>query len=180
MGKINIDLSKYRAVLETWNLIGKKIFTVKSEPVDLMYNDKVKENDPTRTVKPIMKYMIESTEIIGAQVVLAPDGVTPFIELNGDASLQFKLAPAEFKNVTMESVTEAIATSADSSRSREPILFSDLLKLTEQVNRLNAMEKAKLERIVEDAINQSQFLADLNKTQTIECDKYYDELGLSK
>ena len=175
MNKPNIDLSKYRATLETWNLTGKKIFTIKSEPVDLNYNDKVKENDPTRTVKPIMKYFIESTEIFSTAVVVAPDGVTPLIELNGNASLQFKLVPAKFKEVKMETVVEALEVS--SKDGREPILFSDCLKLTEQCNKLNAMEKAKLEKIAEEVLAQCGLLDDINKMQTVECDKYYSELG---
>lgn len=175
--KMNIDLSKYRAELSTWNLIGKKVFTVKAEPCDLMHNDRVKNNDPTRMVKPIMKYIIESTEILGANVVLAPDNVTPLIELNNDASLQFKIAPMELREVNMDSVRDALEYKPENGR--QPILFQDCIKLTEQVNRLNAMERAKCDEEAERLLAMSSMLEDLNKSHLSECDKYYDELGLS-
>lgn len=175
MNKPNIDLSKYRAILETWNLIGKKIFMIKGEPVDLMWNDKVRDNDPTRTVKPIMKYFIESIEIFGASITVLPDGVTPIIELNGNSSLQFKVAPAKFKEVQMDTVVEAL--NANKDEGREPVLFTDCLKLTEQCNKLNAIEKAKLEKIAEEALAGCGILDDINKLQVSECDKYYSELG---
>ena len=75
----------------------------------------------------------------------------------------------------METVVEALE--ASSKDGREPILFSDCLKLTEQCNKLNAMEKAKLEKIAEEALAQCGLLDDINKMQTAECDKYYSELG---
>ena len=45
---INPELiGKNRAVLESWNLIGKKIFVVRREPADLMFNDRKRDGDPT-------------------------------------------------------------------------------------------------------------------------------------
>lgn len=171
-------IAKNRAVLETWNLIGKKIFTVRREPADLMFNDRKRDNDPTLTVKPIMKYMIDGINITGSRAVMLPDKTSLVIELNGNPRLQFKLGPAKFREVTMESITEAVEKSEKNSElGREPILFNDLISLTEQVNKLNALEKAKAEAIAEDMLNQAKLLSDLNDMHMTECDKYYTELG---
>ena len=80
--------------------------------------------------------------------------------------------------VTMETITEAVENNEkNSSLGREPILFDDLISLTEQVNKLNALEKAKAEAIAEDMLNQAKLLSDLNDIHLTECDKYYTELG---
>lgn len=175
MNKPTFDLSKYRAILSTWNLIGTKLFMVKKEPADLTWNDRVRENDKTRPIEPIMKYMIEGIEVYHAGVVVGPDGVTPLIELNNDPSLQFKVTPAKFREVNAETVTEALASTGELGK--EPILFTDFLKLTEQVNRFNAIEIQKAEEEAERYCSQAKLLKDLNKLHKSECDKYYDELG---
>lgn len=78
----------------------------------------------------------------------------------------------------METITEAVENNEkNSSLGREPILFDDLISLTEQVNKLNALEKAKAEAIAEDMLNQAKLLSDLNDIHLTECDKYYTELG---
>lgn len=171
-------VSKHRAVLSTWDLMGKRIFTVKAEPADLNYNDRVRENDPMRTVKPIMKYMIEAIDIVGSRLVVLPDKTTVVIELNNDPSLQFKIGPAKFREVSMEAIIEAIDKN-NGVLGREPILFTDCLRLTEQVNKLNALEAAKSDDEAERLLNMSKMLNDLNKLQLDSCDKYYDELGIS-
>ena len=175
----NIDLSKYRGVLETWSLIGRKIFTVTKEPIDLKWNDRVRDNDPTRTIAPIMKHMINAIEIFAVEVVPSGDGVNYLIQLNKDISLQFKLVPAKFKEVTNQSVIEALEQSDAKNKilGKEPIMFTDLLRLTEVVNRMNAGELEKAEKIAEDAINQAKGLKEFNNMNAKLCDEYYDELG---
>lgn len=168
-------VAKNRAVLETWGLLGKRIFTVKAEPVDLNYNDRVRKNDPMRTVKPIMKYMIEGTDIISSRAVPLPDKATLVVELNGDPNLQFKLTPAKFCEVTMENITKAIENNGEAGR--EPILFTDCLMLTQQVNKLNALEIDKANREAENLLEMSKMLEDLNKMQMGSCDDYYEQLG---
>lgn len=180
MNKPSFDpalIAPYRAELETWNLIGRKLLTVKEEPADLEFNDKVRKNE-LRLVRPIMKYMIEEIEIFASQIVCLPDGVTPVIQLNNDPSLQFKIVPAKFNEVTTDSIRQAIQFNAKASTTgREPIFFTDYLALTEQVNRLNGFEMEKANQIAEEMLNLSKMLQDLNNLQTAGCDKYYDELG---
>lgn len=171
-------ISRHRATLETWNLMGKKIFTVRREPADLMFNDRKRDGDVTLTVKPIMKYIIEGIDIFSNRLVLLPDKTTLVVELNNNPGLQFKIGPAKFREVSMETITEAVEKNEkNSSLGREPILFDDLISLTEQVNKLNALEKAKAEAIAEDMLNQAKLLSDLNDIHLTECDKYYNELG---
>lgn len=182
MNKPTIDpvlIGRHRAVLETWNLLGKCLFTVKAEPADLMWNDLVRKDDPTRTIKPIMKYMIEVINITSVNTVPLPDGSTLVIELNGDPSLQFKLSPAKFADVTMEKITEALENAKEQKIGREPIFFRDCITLTEQVNRLNALEASKAEDIAERMLGISKLLTDLNKEQNDSCSRYYEELGCS-
>lgn len=183
MNKPAIDpslLGKHRVTLDTWNLIGKRIFTVKSEAADLEYNDQVKNGDPTRTVEPIRKYFLESVDITSCQVKVLPDNATLVIELNGDANLQFRLKPAKFEEVTIEKIKECIEANANtpSVTGREPIFFRDSEKLTAQIKKLNAFEQEKADKIAEKMIAIADFLKTLNKELTNSNDRYYEELGL--
>ena len=180
MNKQNIDpalLGRHRAVLETWSLIGKKLFTVKAVPADLNYNDKVRDNSPLRLVKPIMKYMIESIEITAIGVVVAPDNSTLLVEINNDPSLQFKLVPANFSEVTMDKIKEAIDFNEKKEPGRNPCFFRDCVALTDQVNKLNALEASNCDEVAESMLAISNMLGDLNKVHTDACDRYYEELG---
>lgn len=170
-------LGRHRVTLETWNLMGKKLFTVKAVPADISYNDKIRDNSPLRLIKPIMKYMIESIEIISTEVVVAPDNSTLLIEINHNSSLQFKLVPATFSEVTMDKIKEAIDFNDKKEIGRTPCFFRDCVALTEQVNRLNALEAAKCDEVAESMLNMSKMLGELNKLHTDSCDRYYEELG---
>ena len=170
-------LGRHRAVLEGWNILGKKLFTVKAVPADIKYADKVKENSPLRLVKPIMKYMIESIDIAAVDVVVAPDNSTLLIQLNNDPTLQFKLIPASFSEVTMDKIKEAIEFNDKKEIGRNPCFFRDCNALTEQINRLNSLEASKADEVAEEMLAISQLLSDLNKLHTDSCDRYYEELG---
>lgn len=171
-------IGRHRATIETWNINGKRIFSVKAEPADLKYNDQAKDNDGTRTVKPIMKYFIEAIDIYANRLVVLPDNSTLVVELNDDPSLQFKLEPAKFADVTMDKIKEALDQNKNVSLGRTPIFFRDCIKLTEQVNMLNALEAGKADAIAEQMLSISKFLSDLNKEHMNSCDRYYEELGL--
>lgn len=171
-------IGRHRATIETWNLNGKRIFTVKAEPADLKYNDQAKDNDGTRTVKPIMKYFIEAIDIYANRLVVLPDNSTLVVELNDDPSLQFKLEPAKFADVTMDKIKEALDLNRNTVVGRTPIFFRDCIKLTEQVNMLNALEAGKADAIAEQMLQISKLLGDLNKMHLDSCDRYYEELGL--
>lgn len=180
MSKIDPALiGRHRATIETWNLNGKRIFTVKAEPADLKYNDQVKDNEGTRTVKPIMKYFIEAIDIFSNRLVVLPDNSTLVVELNDEPSMQFKMEPAKFADVTMDKIKEALDLNSNTSIGRKPIFFRDCIKLTEQVNMLNALEAAKADAIAEQMLGISKFLSDLTKEHANSCDRYYEELGLN-
>ena len=170
-------VGRHRAVLETWNVLGKKLFTVRAEPADKTFNDKIRDGNPLRTVKPIMMYVIESIEITAVNVVTAPDNATVLIQLNNDPTLQFKLTPAKFCEVTMDKIKEAIQMNEKKEVGRSPLFFRDCNKLTDQVNRLNALEAQKADEIAEQMLATSKMLADLNKLQADANDRYYEELG---
>ena len=150
----------------------------RNRPADLNYNDSVKDGDNTRTLKPLMKYFIEAIDIYASRVVVLPDNSTLVIELNDDPSLQFKLEPAKFAEVTMDKIKEALDMNKSTIVGRTPIFFRDCIKLTEQVNMLNALEASKADAIAENMLQISKLLSDLNKMQIDSCDRYYEELGL--
>lgn len=170
-------IGRHRAVIETWNLMGKKLFTPKCEPADLNWNDKIKNNSPTRLVKPIMKYIVESIEIFSTGLVVAPDNSTLLIELNNDPTLQFKLVPAKFCEVSMEKIKEAIQMNEKQEAGRTPMFFRDCNQLTEQVNRLNALEASKCSEVAEEMLSMAKMLNELNNIQKDANDRYYEELG---
>lgn len=180
MNKPTIDpalLGRHRAILDTWNILGKKLFTVKAEPADKAYNDKIRDNNNVRPVKPIMMYIIESIEITSVNVVVAPDNATMLIQLNNDPSLQFKLTPAKFCDVSMDKIKEAIQFNDKKEVGRSPLFFRDCNKLTEQVIQLNKLEAQKADELAEQMLAQSKMLEELNKMQTDANDRYYEELG---
>lgn len=80
----------------------------------------------------------------------------------------------------MDKIKEALDINKSSSAAlgRTPIFFRDCIKLTEQVNMLNAHEAAKADAIAENMLQISKFLSDLNKEHMNSCDRYYEELGL--
>ncbi len=173
----NLNLAPNRAILATWPALGRKIFSVKREPIDLKWNDRVRTNDVTRTVAPLYKYFVESIEIQGIRVVPSPDGGPLFVEINEDPNLQFKLAPAKFRKVTMEAIAEAVESKDNSSIGREPILFDELEPLVRQLAKLNGANAAICEKIAEEHIAMSKFLTDLNKNLIVDMEAYYDEIG---
>lgn len=170
-------IGRHRAVIETWNLMGKKLFTPRCEPADLNWNEKIKNNSPTRLVKPIMKYMVESIEIFSTSLVVAPDNSTLLIELNNDPALQFKLVPAKFCEVSMEKIKEAIQMNEKKEAGRTPMFFRDCNQLTEQINRLNALEASKCSEVAEEMLSLAKMLDELNAIQKDANDRYYEELG---
>lgn len=166
--------AKSRAVLSTWNLIGKKLFSVKAVPADLKWNDKVRENK-FRTHRPIMKYFIEDLEVTSVSVEPLPGDTGICIQLNGSAKYQYKLAPARFAEVTLQAVTEAIEKGKDGSR--EPVFFSDGKALKEQVKKLNNYEVDYANALAEELLDQGKLLEQINKQMDDSIDQYYDELG---
>ena len=155
-------IGRHRATLGTWNIIGKKLFTVSAVPVDLAWSDKIKNATETRLIKPIMKYMIESIEIVSATLRVLPDNSTLVIELNENPDLQYQVKPLEFANVTLDKIKEAIEYNKEKEQ---------------QVNKLNQLEKEKAGTIAQELLDQRKALEELIKIQINESDRYYEELS---
>ena len=171
-------IGRHRATLSTWNIIGKKLFTVSAAPVDLAWSDKIKNATETRLIKPIMKYMIESIEIVSATLRVLPDNSTLVIELNENPDLQYQVKPLEFANVTLDKIKEAIEYNKEKERGgKAPIFFNDCEMLTKQVNKLNQLEKEKAGTIAQELLDQRKALEELIKIQINESDRYYEELS---
>lgn len=174
-GNINPALyAKHRAVLSTWNLIGKKLFSVKCVPADLKWNEKVREN-AIRPNRPIMKYFIEDLEVTSVSVEPLPNDSGICIQLNNNPKYQYKLGPARFSEVTLDAVTEAIKSNEEGNR--EPIFFSDGKALKDQVKRLNSYEMSYASSLAEELLDQESLLKQINKQMDDSIDQYYEELG---
>lgn len=174
MNKINIDMNKYRAILDTWNLAGKTICCIESDNMDLSHNDKVR-NNLLRLSKPLRKYSVKTIDIIAWRLVELPDENGVVIELNGSPDLQFPLGPVNFKEVTMDNVTEAIRKFENE---KETTFFRELDKLTEIAVKLNKIEKKKGDDLIEELAAWSCAYDDINKIQVENSDSYYRALGL--
>ncbi len=173
----SFDLTKYRAVLESWNLVGKSIATIKASNIDLLHSDKVKSGDPTRLVGPMKKIEIITIDIYSAEVVQGPEGQGMFIELNRDPQLQFRIVAPEFLDVNMDNVNRALKSSEDKL---DPMFFADLQKLTSQVSKLNNLTKQACEKMAEEMLAWAEGLKVINKIQEDNCEEYYESLGLGK
>lgn len=166
--------AKHRAVLSTWNLIGKKLFSVKSVPADLKWNDKVRENK-FRTNRPIMKYYIEDLEVTSVSVEPLPNDSGICIQLNNDPKYQYKLGPAKFADVSLTTVTEAVKN--DENNGSEPIFFTDGVALKEQVKKLNGYEMDYAKSLADELLSQAKLLSQINKQMDDSIEQYYEELG---
>lgn len=166
--------AKNRAVLSTWNLIGKKLFGVKAVPADLKWNDKVRENK-FRTNRPIMKYFIEDIDVTSVSIEPLPNDSGVCIQLNNNPRLQYKLGPAKFTDVSLKAVTNAVENNKEDSR--EPIFFTDGNALKEQVKQLNRYEMDFAKSLAEELLSQTELLTQINKQMDDSIDQYYEELG---
>lgn len=172
----NFDMNKYRAILATWNLIGQTLCCIEADNMDLSHNDKVREG-LLRLTKPLRKYSIKMIDITSAKLDPLPDENGMVITLNGDTTLQFPLAPCEFKEVSMETVTAAIKKMEDT---KETTFFRDLNRLTDVVTKLNKIEKKKADDLLEEIVGWSSAYDDINKILVTNNDEYYRSLGLKE
>lgn len=170
-----IDLSKYRAVLSTWNLQGKTICTVAVSNMDLLHNDKVKDNKLRLSI-PLKKYEVLTEDIYSWEVIPMKDGADPMIQLNGKADLIFKIGPCEFVKPTLQTVMDALDKRKSGSKTS---FFQDLEEVTKIVCALNREEKAKADALIEELVGFSTAYEDLNKVFETKSRDYYKSLGLS-
>lgn len=171
-----VNISKYRAVLGTYNLIGSSIVLIKSSNIDLCHNQKIKDNDPLRLVRPIKQYEVVTIDVTESRVFNGPDGVALFIEFNGKADLQFQVVNKQiFPDATSENITKAIKILEETG---EITCFLDLQRATDQVRKYNSLERAKCEKAAEELMAWAEGLKTINKVMEDECRDYYAELGL--
>lgn len=175
--KKTINLTPYRAVLESWNLVGKSIATVKASNIDLLHNEKVKTGNLLRLVAPIKQIEIITIDIFSAEVVPGPENAGVFIELNHDPMLQFRIVTPEFVEVTMDNVNRALRATEDKL---DPVFFHDIQRLTTQVVKLNNINKQSAEQLAEEALAWAESLKAINKIHEDNCAEYYEALGLGK
>jgi len=159
-------------------LIGKRIFCLVSDNIDLEYAKKAHE-DKTQAlpIKPYKKLFIEAIDI----VAIAPrtiDGKI-YIQLNDDPKLQYAIS-GDVEKVTQEFSNEIfdLAVKKAMTNDPRPIFFADCERITDEVTARNAIEIAKIEAFIQDLYNQIDCLKAINENAVADKIDYYTQLGI--
>lgn len=172
-----VNISKVRAILEPWNLIGKSIIRIKTGNIDLSHQQKVKDNIPLRLAQPIKQYEVETIDITATRTFNGPEDGSLWIELNGKADLQFRVtSKPTFLDATAENISKAIKNVQDGNP--EDIFFLDLQRATDQVRKFNGNSIRDCEQMAEELMAWAGALRDINKIMDDNCREYYEELGV--
>lgn len=174
-----VNISKYRAILEPWNLVGKSIVRIKAGNIDLSHNQKIKDGWPLRLVRPIKQFEAETIDITALRTFNGPEDGSLWVEFNQDAKLQFRVVNKPvFLDATAENITKAIKNVEEGNP--EDIFFLDLQRATDQVRKFNLNSKADCEKMAEELMAWADGLKEINKIMENNCQEYYEQLGLSK
>lgn len=166
---LDIVIRKHRSVLQEYGkMYGRRIFTIVRENVDLTYNKKKNEGQPS-LIKPLLKFAPKAIDIYNIELI-GEDGVgEPCILINNDPNLKFPVKNPDFKDVTPVTVKEAL-------NSESPIFFADIEKLTKELNSLNMSEFRKASDLASDFTKQASFLSQLCQQNDIEMKDYKRQL----
>lgn len=175
MNKTKINAAKCGATL------GKKILTIKRNPVDPGYSDAVK-NDKLRLSRPIFLYSIQAIEVTSVALVTTANNERK-IEFNNNAQLRLDIANIDDINKiipvpTSQSVKRAIER-YEQSNGEEITIFLDYEKLLREVTALNLEEKKALNAFI---TKQAEFLETFSTANEIErtaCKMELQEFGIS-
>lgn len=170
-----------RAVVNNWNLLGKKLVCVKSKVIDLRHSDKVAANNPRRLVKPFIQYYLEYCDVISCRLATLPGGRQVVIINEGkNDENTFPIASEKqpFPRVTIDDVVEGIKLWEANKEDKKAIRwYDDLESVTKIVETINAEEKAQIEALVEEAMEWAELLRKLNGLHKTTLESYMQELG---
>lgn len=161
-------------------VLGKKICTVKRDPVDLDYNDK-KKNDILRLSRPIYKYAIESHDITSVRLITTANNEKK-VEFNENPKLRLSIANIEDINQIVpvpsaKTVSQAISK-FERSNGEELTIFFDMEKLTREVIALNIDSKKELEAFINEQMKYLGTLTQANEVEAAACRASMKELGI--
>lgn len=167
---IGFDINAHRASLEAFApYFGKKIFTIKSDNLDLSHNEKVLNDVHPRLVRPFKKYYVEGVDIVSMRLKLNANG-KPVVEFNEKASLQFPVVAPKFEKATSDKVEEAIKN-PDAN-----IFFTDYKELCDVVTAYNKQVMEDIDTLSKQLIEWQSALRAINETEKFNCERYYKSL----
>ena len=148
---------------------GLRIYQVKRENVDLTYNKKLQNGEPSLT-KPLFKFRAKPIDIFNIELCGEDASGEPCIVFNNDVNLRFPVKKPEFfKEVEPATVKEAVD-------SKEPIYFSDIEKLNKEIYALNMVEFRKASALAEEFTKQATLLSTLNQQNLIDTNEYLAQI----
>lgn len=150
---------------------GKRIYTVVRENVDLLYNTKKNEGQPS-LIKPLFKFLPKPIDIYDIKLIEADGSGDPCVIINNDVNLKFPVTDPKFSDVTPVTVKEAL-------ESDTPIFFADAEKLVKEVNSLNMAEFKKAKELATEFMKQASFLSDLCQKNSLDMTQYLKQLQSS-
>lgn len=162
-------ITRNRRVLEEYGkYFGHRIYMVVRENVDMTYNKKKAEGQPV-LAKPLLKFMAKPIEICRIELLAEDGSGEPCIVINSDPSLKFPIKKPDFREVDPMTVKQALDSEAT-------IFFSDIEKLTKEINSLNMSEFRKASLLAEEFTKQATFLSSLNQQNTADMTEYLRQL----
>lgn len=166
---LGLVISKNRDVLQKYGeFYGKRIFLVVKENVDLLFNQKKAEGQPS-LIKPLFKFIPKPIDIYNIKLIDADGSGEPCVIINDDVDLKFPVKNPDFKDVTPVSVKEAL-------NSEVPVFFADIEKLTKELNSLNMAEYRKASTLATEFTKQASFLSSLCSQNEVDMKEYKRQL----
>lgn len=177
-GLSDMELKQFRAKLSIIGsaLFGKRLCIPVSDNLDLNYGRKEKgEIGGLRLSSPMKKYMIESVDITGAQVVRTANEKI-VIMFNDREDLQFPITADITDIVKAESkdVHDAIKLFEATG---EKTFFCNVQMVTDTVTNLNKANIKDIEKFIDELTEQGGSLETLNAVIETDTKDYYKSLG---
>lgn len=169
--KLGFDINAHRPALEAFTpYFGKKIFTIKSDNLDLSHNEKVLTDTHPRLARPFKKYYVEDVDITSMEIKTNANG-KPVVEFNHKASLQFPITAPKFEKATSDKVDEAIKN-PDSN-----IFFTDYKELVDVVTSYNKQVMEDIDNLSKQLVEWNSALRAINENEKFNCERYYKSLN---
>lgn len=160
-------------------LIGKRIFCLCSDNIDMEYTKKAHE-DKTQAlpIRPYKKLFIDAIDIVAIEPRTVDGAI--YMQLNGDPKLQY-LVSGNAEKVTQEFTTEIfdLAVKKALANDAHPIFFADCERITEEVVARNLIEIKKLDAFAAEILDQAECLKKINENAITDKVEYYKQLGIN-
>lgn len=177
-GLSDVELKQFRAKLSIIGsaLFGKRLCIPISDNLDLNYGRKEKgEIAGLRLSSPMKKYMIESVDITGAQVVRTANEKI-VIMFNDREDLQFPIT-ADITDIVKAEPKDVHAAIKLFEATGEKTFFCNVQMVTDTVTNLNKANIKDIEKLIDELAEQEGSLETLNAVIESDTKDYYKSLG---